>query len=191
VVDSVRDIGYATRILAKTFIVIWRAFFWYRVHLRQKASLPRKASPAHYNDAMRTRYGAAVGPAGPARPNWLWQLPFLIFWKRKYSASFDPSRRRGANGWISAWRSGGKVNPYLRPLYDALYDMVDMEKAARSSTGVIEVAPQAFMRGRTPMNPSSSDEARIPLRADENVFDGLGFIPRRWYRRHYTKRSAE
>ena len=43
-----------------------------------------------------------------------------------------------------------KVNPYLRPLYDALYDMVDEERAARLiQKGVIEVAPLAFMRGRT------------------------------------------
>jgi len=43
-----------------------------------------------------------------------------------------------------------KVNPYLRPLYDALYDMVDEERAARLiQRGVIEVAPLAFMRGRT------------------------------------------
>jgi phosphate starvation-inducible PhoH-like protein len=43
-----------------------------------------------------------------------------------------------------------KVNPYLRPLYDALYDMVDMEKAEEYiEKGVIEVAPLAFMRGRT------------------------------------------
>ena len=43
-----------------------------------------------------------------------------------------------------------KVNPYLRPLYDALYDMMDAEKAARLlERGTIEVAPIAFMRGRT------------------------------------------
>jgi phosphate starvation-inducible PhoH-like protein len=43
-----------------------------------------------------------------------------------------------------------KVNPYLRPLYDALYDMVDEERAARLiQKGAIEVAPLAFMRGRT------------------------------------------
>jgi phosphate starvation-inducible protein PhoH and related proteins len=43
-----------------------------------------------------------------------------------------------------------KVNPYLRPLYDALYDMMDTEKAARLlERGTIEVAPLAFMRGRT------------------------------------------
>jgi phosphate starvation-inducible PhoH-like protein len=43
-----------------------------------------------------------------------------------------------------------KVNPYLRPLYDALYDMLEVEKAERMlERGVIEVAPIAFMRGRT------------------------------------------
>jgi phosphate starvation-inducible PhoH-like protein len=43
-----------------------------------------------------------------------------------------------------------KVNPYLRPLYDALYDMIEMERAERLlERGTIEVAPIAFMRGRT------------------------------------------
>ena len=43
-----------------------------------------------------------------------------------------------------------KVNPYLRPLYDALYSMVDVDKAGRLlETEKVEVAPLAFMRGRT------------------------------------------
>ena len=43
-----------------------------------------------------------------------------------------------------------KVNPYLRPLYDALHDMMDFERANRLlERGVIEIAPLAFMRGRT------------------------------------------
>ncbi len=43
-----------------------------------------------------------------------------------------------------------KVNPYLRPLYDALYDMIEIERADRMlERGIIEVAPIAFMRGRT------------------------------------------
>ncbi|MFN7916821.1 MAG: PhoH family protein [Vicinamibacterales bacterium] len=43
-----------------------------------------------------------------------------------------------------------KVNPYLRPLYDALYDMLDVERVARFlERGTIEIAPIAFMRGRT------------------------------------------
>ncbi len=43
-----------------------------------------------------------------------------------------------------------KLDPYVRPLYDALFDMVDAEKAATMvDQGVIEIAPLAFMRGRT------------------------------------------
>ncbi len=43
-----------------------------------------------------------------------------------------------------------KIDPYLRPLYDALYDMMDLEKAQQLvDRGTIEVAPLAFMRGRT------------------------------------------
>jgi len=42
------------------------------------------------------------------------------------------------------------VNPYLRPLYDALYDMLDVDRVARYlERGTIEIAPIAFMRGRT------------------------------------------
>jgi len=43
-----------------------------------------------------------------------------------------------------------KINPYLRPLYDALYDLLDVERANRLvEKGIIEIAPIAFMRGRT------------------------------------------
>lgn len=43
-----------------------------------------------------------------------------------------------------------KINPYLRPLYDALYDMIEMERVTRLiEMGTIEIAPLAFMRGRT------------------------------------------
>jgi phosphate starvation-inducible PhoH-like protein len=43
-----------------------------------------------------------------------------------------------------------KVNPYLRPLYDALHDMMDFDHASKlMERGIIEVAPLAFMRGRT------------------------------------------
>src|SRR5260370_7108529 len=43
-----------------------------------------------------------------------------------------------------------KIDPYMRPLYDALYDMLDADKLDRFlEKGIIEVAPLAFMRGRT------------------------------------------
>jgi len=45
---------------------------------------------------------------------------------------------------------GEKIGPYLRPLYDALYDMIEAERIEKYiETGIIEMAPLAFMRGRT------------------------------------------
>ncbi len=74
-----------------------------------------------------------------------------------------------------------KVNPYLRPLYDALHDMMDFEKAARLvERGVIEVAPLAFMRGRT-LNDAFVilDEAQNTTREQMKMFlTRLGFSSR-------------
>ena len=71
-----------------------------------------------------------------------------------------------------------KVDPYMRPLYDALADMMDLEKIGRlSDRGVIEVAPLAFMRGRT-LNDSFVilDEAQNTTREQMKMFlTRLGF----------------
>ena len=71
-----------------------------------------------------------------------------------------------------------KVNPYLRPLYDALYDMLDVERVARYiERGTIEIAPIAFMRGRT-LNDSFVilDEAQNTTSEQMNMFlTRLGF----------------
>lgn len=71
-----------------------------------------------------------------------------------------------------------KVNPYLRPLYDALYDMVEVERAQHwMSQGAIEVAPLAFMRGRT-LNSSFIilDEAQNSTQEQMKMFlTRLGF----------------
>jgi phosphate starvation-inducible PhoH-like protein len=71
-----------------------------------------------------------------------------------------------------------KVNPYLRPLYDALNDMVDVDRARRfMERGTIEVAPLAFMRGRT-LNDAFVilDEAQNTTREQMKMFlTRLGF----------------
>ena len=67
-----------------------------------------------------------------------------------------------------------KVDPYLRPLYDALYDMMPAEKVERGlASGTIEVAPLAFMRGRTLAHAAIIlDEAQnATVDADEDVPD--------------------
>ena len=88
-----------------------------------------------------------------------------------------------------------KVNPYLRPLYDALYDMMDTDKAARLvERGTIEVAPLAFMRGRT-LNDAFVilDEAQNTTSEQMKMFltrSGVRFEGRR-HGRHHADRSAE
>jgi len=74
-----------------------------------------------------------------------------------------------------------KVSPYLRPLYDALYDMMDLEKAQTlMGRGVIEVAPLAFMRGRSLNNSFVIlDEAQNTTSAQMKMFlTRLGFDSR-------------
>jgi phosphate starvation-inducible PhoH-like protein len=74
-----------------------------------------------------------------------------------------------------------KVNPYLRPLYDALYELIDPEKAANlMERGIIEVAPIAYMRGRTLNNSFVIlDEAQNTTPAQmKMVLTRLGFRSR-------------
>ena len=87
-----------------------------------------------------------------------------------------------------------KVNPYLRPLYDALYDMIEIERADRMlERGIIEVAPIAFMRGRTlerrVRHPGRG--AEHDLRADEDVPDPSRLrLQGGRHGRHHADRSA-
>ena len=87
-----------------------------------------------------------------------------------------------------------KVNPYLRPLYDALYDMLDVERVGRYlERGTIEIAPIAFMRGRT-LNDSFVilDEAQNTTSEQMKMFlTRLGFgVEGGDHRRHHADRSA-
>jgi len=96
-----------------------------------------------------------------------------------------------------------KVNPYLRPVYDALYDMMDFERAsALISKGIIEVAPLAFMRGRT-LNDSFIilDEAQNTSPEQMKMFltrlgfgsksrNNRGILHRQHWRSQYGDRGA-
>ena len=86
-----------------------------------------------------------------------------------------------------------KVDPYLRPLYDALFDMLGPETYGKYlERGNIEVAPLAYMRGRT-LDDSFIilDEAQNTTRADEDVPDPPGLrLEDRHYRRYHADRPA-
>ena len=114
---------------------------------------PKTVGQAAYIDAIRTHTVTfALGPAGTGK-TYLAMAMAVAALKRR-----DVGRVVLTRPVVEAGESLGflpgtleeKLDPYVRPLYDALFDMVDAEKAATMvDQGVIEIAPLAFMRGRT------------------------------------------
>lgn len=93
-----------------------------------------------------------VGPAGTGKTYLAVAaaLSMLLAKKVKRIILTRPAVEAGERLGFLPGDMAEKVNPYLRPLYDALHDMLDFEKVSEMlESGVIEVAPLAFMRGRT------------------------------------------
>ena len=94
----------------------------------------------------------AIGPAGTGK-TYLAMASALDALKRKKVSRIILTRPAVEAGESLGFLAGdlyAKIKPYLRPLYDALYDMMDFDEATRNlQRGVIEVAPLAYMRGRT------------------------------------------
>jgi phosphate starvation-inducible PhoH-like protein len=94
----------------------------------------------------------AVGPAGTGKTYLAMACAIAAMNRREVSRVIltRPAVEAGERLGFLPGTMAEKVNPYLRPLYDALHDMMPFEKAERLiERGVIEVAPLAFMRGRT------------------------------------------
>jgi len=93
-----------------------------------------------------------VGPAGTGK-TYLAMAAAVDCLKKKYVGRIiltRPAVEAGENLGFLPGDLAAKVNPYLRPLYDALYDMLDYDEVARyTERGAIEIAPIAYMRGRT------------------------------------------
>ncbi|MBU1041372.1 MAG: PhoH family protein [Proteobacteria bacterium] len=94
----------------------------------------------------------AVGPAGTGKTYLAVALAVSALMKREVKRIIlaRPAVEAGEKLGFLPGDLAEKVNPYLRPLYDALHDMLDFARVQDMlATGVIEVAPLAFMRGRT------------------------------------------
>lgn len=94
----------------------------------------------------------SIGPAGTGK-TYLAMATAIDALKRKRVTRIILTRPAVEAGESLGFLPGdlyAKINPYLRPLYDALYDMMDFDEATRHlQRGLIEVAPLAYMRGRT------------------------------------------
>ncbi len=106
-----------------------------------------------YIELMRTHdLVFATGPAGTGKTYLAMAMAIASLQRREVSRVIltRPAVEAGEKLGFLPGTMAEKVNPYLRPLYDALHDMMDFPKAQRfMERDVIEVAPLAFMRGRT------------------------------------------
>jgi len=120
---------------------------------RNRPVTPKGFAQKAYIDAIR-RYDIVfgIGPAGTGK-TYLAMAQAVAFLLAKKVSRIILARPAVEAGEKLGFLPGDlqeKVNPYLRPLYDALYDMLDVERVERYiERGTIEIAPIAFMRGRT------------------------------------------
>jgi phosphate starvation-inducible PhoH-like protein len=114
---------------------------------------PKTVTQRRYLDAIEQNdivFG--IGPAGTGKTYLAMAqaVAFLVAKKVTRIILARPAVEAGEKLGFLPGDLQEKVNPYLRPLYDALYDMLDTERVARYiERGTIEIAPIAFMRGRT------------------------------------------
>ena len=123
------------------------------VTARHRIITPKNLGQRRYVQAIRENdivFG--IGPAGTGKTYLAMAMAVahLVERKVKRIVLTRPAVEAGERLGFLPGDIADKVNPYLRPLHDALFDMVDHEKAtAFMERGTIEVAPLAFMRGRT------------------------------------------
>jgi phosphate starvation-inducible PhoH-like protein len=150
-----RDIDYAIQIICNDDRACLKDFFLDTVFITSEKHTitPKSKAQKEYIDAIR-RYDIVfgIGPAGTGKTYLAMAMAVAALNKgtvRRIILTRPAVEAGEALGFLPG-DLAEKVDPYLRPLYDALHDMMRFEKAAAlMEKGVMEVAPLAFMRGRT------------------------------------------
>jgi phosphate starvation-inducible PhoH-like protein len=149
------DVKTASQLVAQDAGVELRDYF---LRSPLKPSAKRQVSPKSLNqrryldaiEQMDIVFG--IGPAGTGK-TYLAMAQAVAFLMTKKVSRIILTRPAVEAGEKLGFLPGDlqeKVNPYLRPLYDALYDMLELDRVERLfERGTIEIAPIAFMRGRT------------------------------------------
>jgi phosphate starvation-inducible protein PhoH and related proteins len=123
------------------------------VSARHRIITPKGLAQKRYVQAIReVDIVFGIGPAGTGKTYLAMAMAVAALVERKVKRIVltRPAVEAGERLGFLPGDIAEKVNPYLRPLHDALFDMVDEEKAnAFIERGTVEVAPLAFMRGRT------------------------------------------
>ncbi len=124
-----------------------------QVPSRRKVITAKTPNQRRYLDAMRRHdLVIAIGPAGTGKSYLAVAMAVSALTKREVSRIIltRPAVEAGERLGFLPGDIVEKVHPYLRPLYDALYDMLEPDKVVTlSEKGAIEIAPLAYMRGRT------------------------------------------
>jgi phosphate starvation-inducible PhoH-like protein len=149
------DIDYAHRILCENSSIRLESIFLDTVFISSKKRVisPKSIAQKLYIDSMR-KYDMVfgIGPAGTGKTYLAMAMAVSDLVEKKVNRIVlaRPAVEAGEKLGFLPGDLAEKVNPYLRPLYDALFDMLDFDRAsALIHKGIIEVAPLAFMRGRT------------------------------------------
>jgi len=149
------DVEYAIRILRGDRDADLKDIFLDTIYIsaHKRVISPKSINQKTYIDAIRKHdivFG--IGPAGTGKTYLAMAMALAALMKNQVTRMVlcRPAVEAGEKLGFLPGDLAEKVNPYLRPLYDALHDMVDFDRARRMlERGTIEVAPLAFMRGRT------------------------------------------
>ncbi len=150
-----RDVEFATGILSQDPAASIAEIFLDQLSIKsgKRTITPKSLAQKYYVDAIRNNdivFG--IGPAGTGKTYLAMAMAVSALLRNDVSRIImvRPAVEAGERLGFLPGDLEEKVNPYLRPLYDALYDMLPFDRVGRLlERGVIEVAPLAFMRGRT------------------------------------------
>ncbi|MBZ0252808.1 MAG: PhoH family protein, partial [Candidatus Methylomirabilis sp.] len=149
------DVVYAAQMLRNNPEANLRALLLDAVAIPAKRRIvtPKTLTQKRYIDAIaRCDVVFGIGPAGTGKTYLAMAMAVASLLKKETDRIIlcRPAVEAGEHLGFLPGDMAAKVNPYLRPLYDALHDIMDREQAEKlMERGTIEVAPLAFMRGRT------------------------------------------
>ena len=122
----------------------------------KRSVIPRSKKQKEYVRSLRTnKIVISLGPAGTGKTYLAVAVALTMLLEKKVERIIlsRPAVEAGERLGFLPGDMKEKIDPYLRPLYDSLYDLLDYDKIQRKiESGAIEIAPLAFMRGRTLKN---------------------------------------